>query len=92
MENSTLTGESLRVFMAYAEDAGNWGGMPLVGGNVGGTREERGNLTDLKRKGLITTHVEKNGGGDGSDIVWITFTDEGRKFAEDSGVSTANWY
>jgi len=49
-----ITSESKRVFIAYANDAPNWNGMPLVGGNVGGSKEERGNLTQLKRAGLIT--------------------------------------
>jgi hypothetical protein len=29
-----LTEQSKALFLAYAKDAGNWGGTPLVGGNV----------------------------------------------------------
>lgn len=53
---------------------GNWSGMPLVGGNVGGTKEERGNLTQLKKAGLITTSES-----DGEK--WISFTESGYKYA-----------
>lgn len=36
MGDITITPQSLKVFLAYAADAPNWGGTPLVGGNVGG--------------------------------------------------------
>jgi hypothetical protein len=73
-----ITYTSFEVFMAYAKDAGNWSGTPLVGGNVGGSKEERGNLTQLKKVGLITTDVD-----DG--LTWIYFTDAGKKFATEMG-------
>lgn len=41
----TLTPRSPELFFDYARDAGNWGGTPLVGGNVGGGREDNGNLS-----------------------------------------------
>ena len=50
----TLTPRSLELFFDYARDAGNWGGTPLVGGG----REDNGNLTQLKRAGLITTGTD----------------------------------
>ena len=74
----TLTPESHAVFMAYADDAGNWSGTPLVGGNVGGSKQERGNLTDLKRKGLIDTYTDEG-------CVWINFTDAGIAYATKHG-------
>lgn len=67
-----ITNKSLGVFLAYAKDAGNWSGTPLIGGNVGGTKEERGNLTQLKRAKLITTFRD-----DGCD--WLCFTDAGKR-------------
>ena len=73
-----ITEKSRDVFIAYAKDAGNWSGTPLVGGNVGGSKEERGNLTQLKRAGLITTFED--------DGTWITFTELGKKFAAIYGV------
>ncbi|CAJ1505588.1 hypothetical protein [[Mycobacterium] burgundiense] len=44
---SDITARSLELFLDYARDAGNWGGTPLVGGNVCGSREDNGNLTQL---------------------------------------------
>lgn len=75
----TLTATSHATFVAYALDAGNWSGMPLVGGNVESTAETRGNLTDLKRKGLISTFSE-----DGD--VWVCFTSEGYEYAKAHGI------
>jgi len=77
-----MTEESLRVFKMYAEDAGNWSGTPLVGGNVGGTKEERGNLTHLKKLGLIITFQDK-----GEKELWLSFTTAGKKLAEELGIS-----
>jgi hypothetical protein len=75
-----ITEKSLAVFIAYAKDAGNWNGTPLVGGNVGGTKEERGNLTQLKQAGLIHTDTDEG-------CTWIYFTDAGVSFAASHGVS-----
>lgn len=74
-----LTETSLNVFLAYARDADNWGGTPLVGGNVGGSKQERGNLTQLKRAGLIETFR------DGTEM-WISFTDAGKALAKEHGI------
>jgi hypothetical protein len=73
-----ITKQSLEVFLAYAKDASNWNGMPLVGGNVGGSKEERGNLTQLKRAGLIRTTID--------DGTWISFTESGKALAAEHGV------
>lgn len=48
----------------------NWNGTPLL--SI--TKEQRGNLSDLKKKGLLKTFKDE-----GCD--WVTFTDEGYKFA-----------
>lgn len=74
-----ITDTSLELFLDYARDAGNWSGTPLIGGNVGGSKEDRGNLTQLKRAGLITTFEWE---GD----KWIDFTDAGRALAAEHGV------
>lgn len=42
-----ITEQSKSVFTMYWNDAGNWSGTPGVGLNVGGSKEERGNLTQL---------------------------------------------
>lgn len=74
-----ITETSKAVFLAYAKDAGNWSGTPMVGGNVGGSKEERGNLTQLKKAGLIRTF-------DSDGWKWISFTDAGIKFAAENGI------
>lgn len=77
---TAITATSEALFLAYAKDADNWNGCPLVGGNVGGSKEERGNLTQLKRAGLIKTQTEEGN-------TWIYFTRAGLEFAANRGVS-----
>jgi hypothetical protein len=74
-----ITERSLAVFLLYANDACQWSGQPMVGGNVGGSKEDRGNLTQLKQAGLIRTFRS-----DGSD--WIIFTEAGRALAAEHGI------
>ena len=74
-----LTKTSLELFLAYALDADNWSGTPCVGGNVGGSKEERGNLTQLKRAGLIVTFKDEG-------QTWLTFTAAGKQFAAEHGI------
>ena len=52
-----LTPESLDLLLNLARTAGDWSGQPYVGDF---TSDERlkGNLTDLKRKGLLSTFQE----------------------------------
>ena len=76
----TLTPMSKKLFIAYAKDADNWNGTPLVGGNVKSNKSDNGNLTDLKKAGLIETFNE------GKEI-WIKFTDAGIKFASTLGIN-----
>jgi hypothetical protein len=71
-----ITENSQRLFKAYAEDAENWNGQPLVGE----TKEERGNLTQLKRAGLATTFREEG-------CLWLDFTPEGIAYAKELGYS-----
>jgi hypothetical protein len=66
---------SLEVFRAYAEDAINWDGVPLLSGNAA----ERGNVTHLKRAGFIDTFTDEG-------CTWIYFTDRGRDLAEAMGI------
>lgn len=73
---------SLDLFMALARDAGNWSGTPLLGGNVTITKELRGNLTDLKRRNLLTTFKDEG-------LVWVAFTEKGRELASQNGVTIA---
>lgn len=75
-----LTPASLELFLAYAEDAGNWSGNPWVDGNVSLDAAGRGNLTDLKRKGLLQTF------DDGEGAMYIEFTDAGKTLAAAHGI------
>tara|TARA_Y100000310_G_C20342650_1_gene650535 strand:- start:72 stop:305 length:234 start_codon:yes stop_codon:yes gene_type:complete len=74
-----ITAESTRVFTNYFKDKGNWGGTPMIGGNVGGSKEERGNLTQLKKAKLITTFRS-----DGFE--WVDFTDTGIAYGKELGL------
>jgi hypothetical protein len=87
--NTTLTPASEKVFRLYAEDADNWSGEPLVGGNVRGSKARNGNLTDLKVKGLITTWTEEREGLNGrakTPLVWLNFTALGIEYAATLGI------
>jgi hypothetical protein len=75
----TLTTNSLNLFLDFARDAGNWSGTPLVGGNVGGSKEQRGNITQLKQAGLIKTFKD-------AGETWVTFTPAGIALAAEHGV------
>ena len=81
---ANITENSLKVFLAYAKDADNWNGMPLVGGNVGGSKEERGNLTQLKQAGLIITEKEEG-------HTWVLFTEAGKALAAEHGFIIENY-
>jgi len=75
-----LTPASLDLFRSFCEDAPNWSGSPLV--TV--TASEKGNLTDLKSKGLLDTFLEDDG------CSFVVFTDKGREFATTLGFDPQN--
>ena len=91
-----ITGESLEVFLDYANDAGNWGGTVLVGGNVVGCRMCRrgcGTKAECGRRGWIRRNYLKQLKWAGlittfSDEgeVWLTFTAEGKALAAKHGI------
>lgn len=72
---TNITEASLALFKALAEDAANWSGTPPAWV----TAEERGNLTQLKRAGLLKTFVDE---GD----PFAQFTDAGVAFAAEHGI------
>lgn len=74
-----ITEKSQELFKALAQDAGNWGGSPMLGGNVVESKEERGNLTQLKRAGLLSTQKS-----DGE--VFVYFTEAGKAYAATLGI------
>ncbi len=69
-----LTTETQNLFISFVEDAPNWSGQPIV--DI--TKEQRGNLSDLKRKGLVETFRD-----DGCD--WVIFTPSGISYANELG-------
>jgi len=83
MLHNNLTDASLDLFLRFAKDAGNWSGQPLVGGNFTVTRQDKGNLTDLKKHGLLTTFAD-----DGD--AWIDFTPSGKALAAQHGIVIEN--
>ena len=76
VNNISISVTSQLLFMALVKDAGNWNGQPLL--DI--SKEERGNVTQLKRAGLITT--EKDEGN-----VWVQFTEAGKAFAVKLGAT-----
>lgn len=79
----SLTEDCKAVFVAYAHDAGNWSGQPMIDGNVPSTTATRGHLTALKKQGLITTFRDE----DNAQITWMSFTDRGVAYAASLGIS-----
>jgi hypothetical protein len=73
---SSLTDSSRELFLGLAEDAGNWSGTPLVTVDAAG----RGNLTHLKRLGLVTTFADEDG------CVFAEFTEAGVALAAEHGI------
>ncbi len=76
---SKMSQECLEHFKAYAKDAGNWDGKPLVGANVKSGPIERGYLTKLKKAGFITTCKDEEG-------TWIFFTKAGVDLASELSI------
>ncbi len=78
-----ITEQSKQLFIAYVQDAPNWNGTPMIGGNVSilGEKEDRGNLPQLKRAKLITTFSD-NGGR------YVSFTVEGKAYAAELGLAS----
>ena len=73
---TTMTEATEKLFRDLAEDARNWAGTPMV--DV--TTENRGNLTDLKKRGLLVTFKS-----DG--ISFVDFTAAGVALAGSMGIS-----
>lgn len=74
----SITSQSLALFLSLANDAGNWSGTPMV--DI--SKEEKGNLTQLKRAKLLTTMTE-----DG--VTFAFFTEAGRALAAEHGIALA---
>lgn len=71
-----LTPASLALFTSLVEDAPNWNSQPLLDL----TPAEKGNLTQLKKAGLLTTCEER--GGQNNPIFFALFTPAGVALAQ----------
>jgi hypothetical protein len=67
--------DTARRFVEYYNDRDNWGGTPLVGGNVGGDAADKGYIVNMKLRGWASTFKM-----DGD--VFLEFTAEGVAAAE----------
>ena len=65
-----MTDATLKLFKGLVESSSSWNGEPLFEG----TKEDRGNLTDLKKRGLVETFTD-----DG--CLWVSFTEAGAEKA-----------
>lgn len=75
-----LTAASHRLFCDLAHDADNWGGEPMLGGNISSNAALRGNIADLKKKGLITTFRDEGN-------TFVQFTETGKAHAAALGIN-----
>ena len=73
-----LTEKSQKLFTELAKDAGNWGGEPWLDGSA----SDCGNLTDLKKNGLVTSRAARDSAGG----TFVTFTVAGKLFAKSLGI------
>ena len=85
MSDTALTEQSLALFLWYAEDAGNWGGLPWLSGNRDFTAADRGNLTQLKKAGLLRTQEHEPG------QAYIQFTAKGAELAAEHGIDISEY-
>ena len=70
-----LTAASEALLLDLWNDKGNWNGEPLFGGNVGHGAAAKGYLTDLKKKGYVTTWEDEG-------FSWVSFTTKARTALE----------
>lgn len=73
---------SATALLAYANDAGNWGGNPWVNGNVNFGKSTGGYIGKLVAAGMITL-----GGGEDGEETFIIFTPAGVEAALALGAS-----
>ena len=76
--NNELTDTSAKLLTDLIADAGNWSGMPPLDGTVKTDNALRGNVTDLKKKGYISTDFDEG-------CTWVIFTEKAVEFAAEHG-------
>ena len=69
-----LTPKSEELFKQFCDSTWDWSGTPLL--EI--TSNQRGNLTDLKRKGLVNTDTDEG-------CEWVHFTKKGYDYANSQG-------
>jgi hypothetical protein len=72
--------DAISLFIAYAKDAANWNGTPLLGGNIELGTAESMQMVYLLHHDLITTFND-----DGH--VWVAFTESGKRLAAEMGIT-----
>ena len=77
---STLTPLSAALFRELVRSAPDWNGNPLFEGD----KTERGNLTDLKKLGLVTTFAEDH-------CTFVSFTETGEALAKEISPEYNSW-
>jgi len=75
MQTNDLTIDSKNLFISLVNDAPNWSDTPMFKGD----QHQAGNLTDLKRKGLIKTFAD-------CGCIFVVFTELGIKYANELGL------
>jgi hypothetical protein len=68
---TNLSPASYNLLVDLIKDAPNWSGTPLI--DI--SKEQRGNLSDLKRRGFLTTFMDEG-------CMFAIFTDVGKLAAE----------
>ena len=74
-----ITEQSKKLFTSFANDSVNWGGVPLLDFM---TKEQRGNLTQLKKAGLVTTEYDSF-----ERLKWLSFTEDGERYANELDIN-----
>ena len=77
--NTILTADSHKLFMSLAYWAPHWNGQPIIDISPA----DRGNLTDLKRKGLIITVTDEG-------ATHAIFTEAGIEYGVAHGIDRAD--
>ncbi|CAB4126529.1 hypothetical protein UFOVP75_2 [uncultured Caudovirales phage] len=81
----TLTPATRALFVSLVADAPDWNGEPLL--NI--SKEQRGNLSDLKMRGLVRTVIDDSGF---KPCQFVQFTAQGRTQAIAASLKGADYF
>ena len=84
-----LTPKSLQVFLKCAREADCFDGSPWVSVIPLNFKNDRGNLSDLVKKGFI--EIDDNGGKGNAKDMCIDFTKKGIALANEHGITCSEW-